>query len=169
MKWAAAISTLTILGVAACVHAGMVPGIIGSVVKPMYVAADPGVDAAELEAGVCMWNDAAPIDLFEMHPEMWDDCRDGGCLGVVTVYRAQLAPGTRAVAVLWAPRGEVLTCEIVADDAWPDAGYVYAHELGHCLGLYHSPSSADIMHTPVQPHGRVRASDIDCVLHGCAE
>jgi len=135
---------------------GLVPGMAGPVVLPLYVDGDDD-DAGD------WWNEFSPVPLFER----------GGAPGAdefgwVYVRQGFLPPGIRGIAsVVTSPRGEVLWCDVTIDDVAPE---VYRHELGHCLGLADDPRSLDlgsIMSNPTMADGEPTGHDVECVLRGC--
>lgn len=158
MRIAGHISTVAIGLLTVCCYAdaGMMPGIAGPIVLPMFVDGD---DRGAIE----WWNEHTPLDFFEAGEAPGEQE-----IGWVYVRDGALPFGVRGQAeVYWSREtGEVLRCEVTLDD---DAPEVVRHELGHCLGLDHDPFSESIMHSPVQPYGDVTAHDVECVLHGCPD
>ena len=155
--------SLPLLFLVACtpIDAGMMDDICGPIVVPLEVAAEPGIDVSD---AIDMWT-LGPLPLF-VAAARWDECRDG-CLGVVTVYRAQVGEGALGAAALAVRGGEVRACEVRLDDTWQVDTVVLAHELGHCLGLAHDDDDDSIMHSPTRPWAQPTQHDYDLALGGC--
>ena len=154
MKWL----PIVLASLAACtpVDNGMIPGVEGPIVLPLYVDGDDD-GAGE------WWNGYSVLPLFEagVAPDVDET-------GWVYVRHGFLRPGVRGEAIVTtSPRGEVLWCDVTIDDPAPE---VYRHELGHCLGLADDPRSLDlgsIMSNPTMADGEPTGHDVECVLRGC--
>lgn len=139
----------------------------GPIVVPMAVAFDPDeLGPGPVVEAAGWWHLGGP--LFDLRPELWEDC-SFGCIGVVTMYPAELPEGTLADSALDIRDGQVRACEVRLAAAWNPSPEVIAHEFGHCLGLGHSDDPGDIMHTPTRDGARPSEEQIAAVLEGCPD